>query len=43
MTNLWKQYNPNPKLNRVGDCTVRAICKATGQDWNQIYAALSAY
>ena len=43
MTNLWKPYNPNPKLNRVGDCTVRAISKATGKTWEQVYAALTAY
>lgn len=36
-------YNPNPQGNRVGDCTVRALCKATGRDWEEIYAALSAY
>lgn len=40
---LHKFYNPNPCRCRVGDCTVRAICKATGQSWNRIYAALAAY
>jgi hypothetical protein len=40
---LYKPYNPNPARNRVGDCTVRAICKATGQEWNRVFAALSAY
>ena len=40
---LHKFYNPNPTRNRVGDCTVRAICKATGQDWNRTYAALCSY
>lgn len=39
----FKPYNPNPYRNRVGDCTVRAICKATGQDWNRTYAALTSY
>lgn len=39
----WKFYNPNPSKNRVGDCTVRAISKAMGQDWEQTYAGLSAY
>lgn len=34
MDNLWKTYNPNPCGCRVGDCTVRAICKATGESWN---------
>lgn len=40
---LHKFYNPNPARNRVGDCTVRAIYKATGQDWNRTYCALAAY
>lgn len=40
---LYKFYNPNPSRRRVGDCTVRAICKATGKTWDQVYAALSAY
>ncbi len=40
---LYKPYNPNPARNRVGDCTVRAICKATDQEWNRVFTALSAY
>lgn len=39
----WQQYNPNPNNNRVGDCTVRAISKATEQDWETTYAGLTAY
>ena len=39
----WKVYNPNPIKNRVGDCTVRAISKALGQDWETTYAGLTAY
>ena len=38
----FKPYNPNPCGCRVGDCTVRAICKATGLPWEQVYCALSA-
>lgn len=34
---LYKQYNPNPARNCVGDCTVRDICK------DRVFAALSAY
>ena len=41
--NRWKQYNPNPRCNRVGDCTVRAISKAMEQSWEQTYAGLTAY
>lgn len=33
-------YNPSPIQARVGDCTVRAICKATGQDWERTYIDL---
>lgn len=39
--NRWKQYNPNPIKNNVGDCTVRAISKALNQDWETTYAGLS--
>lgn len=39
----WIPYNPNPARNLVGDCTVRAISKATGQDWERTYAGLTAY
>ncbi len=39
----WKPFNPNPHGNRVGDCTVRAISKATGQDWESTYVALTIY
>ena len=37
------KYNPNPHANNVGDCTVRAISKALGQDWDTTYAGLTAY
>lgn len=43
MSNRYRPYNPNPSHNRVGDCTVRAIAKATGKTWEQVYAALSVY
>lgn len=39
----YKPYNPNPARNCVGDCTVRAITKATGKEWKEVYLALSAY
>ena len=40
---LHKIYNPNPSRSHVGDCTVRAICKATGKSWEQVYASLCAF
>lgn len=39
---MWEEYNPNPAGRRVGDCTVRAICRATGESWGKVYAALCA-
>ena len=42
--NRWHPYNPNPiPGKRVGDCSVRAISKATGQDWDKSYLMLSIY
>lgn len=35
-----KYYNPNPKKNEVGDCVVRAMCKATGRDWDSVFIEL---
>lgn len=34
------RYNPNPADKNVGDCTVRAISKVTGQDWEKTYISL---
>lgn len=34
-------YNPNPDGRFVGDCTIRAICKLTGKDWDSVYAGTS--
>lgn len=39
----WKIYNPNPNKKRVGDCTVRALCKALKKEWDEIYAALTLH
>lgn len=33
-------YNPNPKNKRVGDCSVRACCKALGRNWEDTYISL---
>lgn len=38
---MFQQYNPNPKGKNVGDCTVRAIAKATGKDWGEAYLNLA--
>lgn len=34
-------YNKNPKGKQVGDCTVRAISKATGQSWEDTYIGMA--
>ena len=33
-------FNPNPTGQKVGDCTVRAIAKATGKSWDDVYTGL---
>ena len=38
---MYQQYNPNPKGKNVGDCTVRAIAKATRKDWGEAYLSLA--
>lgn len=30
-------FNPNPSNLRVGDCVIRAICKATNVEWEKAY------
>ncbi len=37
---MWKYFNNNPFKLNVGDCTVRAICAATGMDWYTAHKAL---
>lgn len=37
---MWKNYNPNPKGARVGDCVIRAVSKALGKDWKDTYLEL---
>lgn len=36
------EYNPNPVGRRVGDCSVRAISKALGVDWEKAYTLIAA-
>lgn len=39
----YQYFNPNPAKTRVGDCTVRAICRATGKCWDGVFLSLSAF
>ena len=34
---MFKNFNPNPNGAYVGDCVVRAICKALDYDWHRTY------
>ena len=38
---MYAEYNNNPQNKRVGDCVIRAIAKALGKEWNEIYIDLS--
>lgn len=38
---MYRHYNPNPKGIQAGDCVIRAISAASGQSWQDVYAALS--
>lgn len=37
---MYRMFNPNPHGKRVGDCVVRALCKATGQSWESVMTCL---
>ena len=38
---MWQQYNPNPEGQRVGDCTVRSVSCALGEDWRKTYIGMA--
>lgn len=33
-------YNPSPSGARIGDCVIRAICKALDRTWEDVYVSL---
>lgn len=37
---MWIDYNPNPQGRRVGDCAVRALCKALNIPWEQAFTTI---
>ena len=39
---MYIEYNPNPVGRFVGDCSVRAVAKALGIDWETAYVMISA-
>lgn len=36
----FRYFQPNPQGRNTGDCVIRAICKATGMSWYDVYTAL---
>lgn len=36
----WESFNPNPENKKVGDCTVRALCKVLDKDWDAVFVGL---
>ena len=38
---MWVHYNPSPTGRNVGDCSVRAVAKALGTDWETAYAMIA--
>lgn len=37
---IYRKYNANPLGKQVGDCTVRAISRALGLPWEEVYIGL---
>lgn len=40
---MFSYYNPNPISVHVGDCVVRALCKALDKSWEAVYAELMLF
>lgn len=38
---MYIEYNANPMNRRVGDCVIRAIAKASGQNWDRVYTDIA--
>ena len=36
----YKFFNANPTGNKTSDCVVRALCVATGKNWDDVYVKL---
>lgn len=37
---MFIEYNPNPKLNHVGDCVIRALTRVRESTWDNTYLEL---
>lgn len=42
MNGNYLKLNVNPKNRRTGDCVIRAITKAAGKDWYEVFDGLCA-
>ena len=38
---MFRRYNANPDHKQVGDCVIRAVSAALGQDWETTYAEIA--
>ena len=38
---MFVEYNPNPSGRKVEDCSVRAVAKALGTDWETAFALIA--
>ena len=38
----WVYFNPSPAGRNVGDCSIRAVAKALGTDWETAYAQVAS-
>ena len=36
----YRYFNPNPSKLDVGDCVIRALCKALDKTWAEVYVGL---
>ena len=34
---MWRYFQPNPENRTVGDCSVRAVAKALGINWDEAF------
>ena len=38
---MFRRYNCNPTGKQVGDCVIRAIATALGEEWEKVYAGVA--
>jgi hypothetical protein len=40
ISNTFEYFNPSPSGAKVGDCVIRALCKALNKSWEDVYVQL---